>query len=183
MCDHELCRSFFLLQSSRVRVDILLYENKSTDKREQYNGRAGKNWTGCPVLLYSPKNNKSVLTGSGTFWHLFSSGVSQNYGDNEDLVQIFFSPPVVLLSIISWFALVRYSMLTLIRLDWRKNLDGIHRCSRYPARYLQYMDCRDWLDGHFVPSSWSIYGPSLTSYENLHFQVDKLLYPNVLATV
>ena len=43
------CPHFFL-RSSRIGVDLLLYESKSTDKREQYGWRAGKNLDGLVLL-------------------------------------------------------------------------------------------------------------------------------------
>ena len=38
--------SRFFSQSSHIRVDLLSYESKSTDNREQYNWRAEKNLDG-----------------------------------------------------------------------------------------------------------------------------------------
>ena len=34
-----------------IRVDLLSYKSKPTDKQEQYNWRAEKNWTGIGVEL------------------------------------------------------------------------------------------------------------------------------------
>ena len=39
------------LRSSRIGDDLLSYESKSTDKREQINWRAEKNWTGTQSSL------------------------------------------------------------------------------------------------------------------------------------
>ena len=38
--------TFFFQQSSRNRADLLLYESKPTDEREQYDWTVEKNWTG-----------------------------------------------------------------------------------------------------------------------------------------
>ena len=39
-------RPIFFLRSSRIRVDLLSYESIPTDKREHYDWRAEKIWTG-----------------------------------------------------------------------------------------------------------------------------------------
>ena len=39
-------RPLFFQPSSRVRVDLLSYESKPTDKQEQYDRMAEENWTG-----------------------------------------------------------------------------------------------------------------------------------------
>ena len=50
-------RPEFFLQSSRIRVDRLSYESKTTDKREQYDWRADKNLDGfgsqCQMIFAS----------------------------------------------------------------------------------------------------------------------------------
>ena len=51
-------RPDFFLRSGRIRVDLLSYESKTTDKREQYDWRTEKNLDGMDNPL--PKN-----TGSG----------------------------------------------------------------------------------------------------------------------
>ena len=43
----------FFQQSSRIMVNLLSYESKATDKREQYDWRAEKNWTGSWVTVFS----------------------------------------------------------------------------------------------------------------------------------
>ena len=49
---HGSTRPIFFLQSSRIRVHLLSYESKTTDKREQYDWRPEKIWTGSTILHY-----------------------------------------------------------------------------------------------------------------------------------
>ena len=46
-------RPDFFLRSSRNRVNLLSYYGKTTDKREQYDWRADKNWTGGSLVSIS----------------------------------------------------------------------------------------------------------------------------------
>ena len=43
----------FFLQSSCIRLDLLPYERKTTDKREQYDWRAEKNFDGHSIFWWS----------------------------------------------------------------------------------------------------------------------------------
>ena len=55
----------FFLRSSRIRVDLLSYERKTTDKREQYDWRAEKNSDGTCNALNRPTlilTNETVTT-------------------------------------------------------------------------------------------------------------------------
>ena len=46
----EVLDQFFFLRSSRIRVGLLSYESKLTDKRGQYDWRAEKNLDGYVFL-------------------------------------------------------------------------------------------------------------------------------------
>ena len=50
----------FFVQSRYIRVDLLSYESKPTDKREKYNLMAGKNWAGNNEPGGKPTRNQSV---------------------------------------------------------------------------------------------------------------------------
>ena len=60
-------RPNYFLQSSRIRVDLLSYESKRTDKREQYDWRAEKNLDGynmkersCTLCIAWMKNDTLI---------------------------------------------------------------------------------------------------------------------------
>ena len=53
-------RPKMFLGSSRNRVDLLSYDSKTTDKREQYDWMAGKIWTGKSAINNGEIYNKSA---------------------------------------------------------------------------------------------------------------------------
>ena len=99
---HSLYRPIFFLRYSRIGVDLLLYDSKMTDIREQYDWIAEKNWTGGSgriAIVSSPPRGVTFAWES----HFNDCLLTR-------VVQILSSPQVVLLSYISRFADARYQI-------------------------------------------------------------------------
>ena len=57
-----IARPNFSARSSRIRVDLLSYESKTTDKRQQNDWRAKKNLDRCSDLSSIQVQNKVLVT-------------------------------------------------------------------------------------------------------------------------
>ena len=60
---HSNSRPIFFVRSSRIRVDLLSYESKLTDKRQQNDWRAKKNLDGLSCFFYINNENKNGKKG------------------------------------------------------------------------------------------------------------------------